>query len=283
MNAWGCSVKCMSDWQFVAVYISPRKSRISSSFFSACSSVFACERCLASAWSQRKCHEEVLQILRSLNGQGLLQDALLQMATVSGGSSMSDAAKRRGDEISESDGFQLVRDSPKTAGSDVLTQVSEDGAVTVRGVPLAAWSDRSGYLGPHRVHIAQSWEAWHEFWWVDQRVQDLSWHASMPSLGEIECADLRQGEGFGWFHESEAATSQCYPGTSEVRKLKWILGRVAKDHITFGRMPKKKMTNLFFFWIWEFLGDVNSVWPYRFHPRSLQGLRSIVRRTLWIG
>jgi hypothetical protein len=80
--------------------------------------------------------EEVLQILRSLNGQGLLQDALLQMATVSGGSSMSDAAKRRGDEISESDGFQLVRDSPKTAGSDVLTQVSEDGAVTVRGVPL---------------------------------------------------------------------------------------------------------------------------------------------------
>ena len=55
MNAWGCSVKCMSDWQFVAVYISPRKSRISSSFFSACSSVFACERCLASAWSQRKC------------------------------------------------------------------------------------------------------------------------------------------------------------------------------------------------------------------------------------
>eukprot|EP00435_Cladocopium_sp_Y103_P066013 s580_g28.t1 len=82
--------------------------------------------------------EEILQLLRTLSDQGVLQDALRQVAASSGGSSMSDASKRRGDEISENVSehgeFQLVCDSPKTGGSNSTTQVAADGTVVIRAV-----------------------------------------------------------------------------------------------------------------------------------------------------
>ena len=103
--------------------------------------------------------EEVLRVLRSLSDQGVLQEALSQLAaTTTGGSSMSDAAKRCGDELSENDEFQLVRHSPpRTSGSDVNTQHRRHPRCGI-----APWCVGSGDLGPHVVHIAQSREAWFE-------------------------------------------------------------------------------------------------------------------------
>ena len=174
--------------------------------------------------------EEALQILRSLNDQGVLQDALLQLASISGGSSMSDAAKRRGDEISESDDFQLVRGSPKTAGSSAHTLISEDGAMLVRDVPL-----------PRGVTDLETWgrtvctllkvekrgltyaELIKESKTCPDILRYLRWvKSNAPISAKVkDLGDFIRASGISLLDEqSEAATFQCHPGTSEVRKLK---------------------------------------------------------------
>ena len=69
--------------------------------------------------------------------------------------------------------------------------------------PVTARSDRSGDLGSHCVHFAEGWEARLDICRVDQRIQDVPWHSPIPTLGEVKCPDLCQGEGFGWFHSSQ--------------------------------------------------------------------------------
>eukprot|EP00435_Cladocopium_sp_Y103_P034844 s4283_g9.t1 len=178
--------------------------------------------------------EEVLQFLRSLSDQGVLQDALHQVMTSTGGSSMNDASKRRGDEISENvsehGDFQLIRDSPKTGGSDSSTQVAADGTVTIRGVILprgVADLDTWGRTVCTLPKVEKRGMNYEELIEESKKSPDtlryLRWvKANAPVSAKVkDLGDYMQASGVSLSDEqSGAATSVCYPGTTEVRKLK---------------------------------------------------------------
>ena len=178
--------------------------------------------------------EEILQLLRTLSDQGVLQDALRQVAASSGGSSMSDASKRRGDEISENVSehgeFQLVCDSPKTGGSNSTTQVATDGTTVIRGVALPrgvsdldTWGRTVCTLPKVEKRGMNYAELIAESKISTDTLRYLRWvKSNAPVSAKVkDLGDYMLASGISLSDEqSGAAASVCYPGTTEVRKLK---------------------------------------------------------------
>ena len=79
--------------------------------------------------------DEALLLLRSLSKQGILQEALRQIMAPSGGSSMSDASKRRGDDlILEPGEFHLIADADDGESDPSLQMGVND--LIIRGVKV---------------------------------------------------------------------------------------------------------------------------------------------------
>ena len=175
--------------------------------------------------------EEALKLLKSLSEQGVLQEALRQIQNMapSGGSSMNDASKRHGDDLSEQDDFQLIREDEKSGGSDQHVQLSEDGVV-IRGIKapegiddIETWGrtictlpkvEKRGASYRELLELAKTSTDMHNY---------LCWVRKNPQISSKvkDLSDYLKAAGDRMTDEhSGIPFSGYFPGTTEVRKLK---------------------------------------------------------------
>eukprot|EP00435_Cladocopium_sp_Y103_P024437 s1030_g6.t1 len=173
--------------------------------------------------------EEAVQLLRSLHEQGVLQEALRQIMAPSGGSSMSDASKRRGDDISELDGFDLIQDE-ETGHCDPSVHGDEHGVITIRGITapdgikdIQTWGRTVCTLPKVEKRHLSYQELVQEAKTSTEMLKYLQWVRKNPQISSKvkDLSDYLKASGERMTDEqSEIPSSVCYAGTSEIRKLK---------------------------------------------------------------
>ena len=173
--------------------------------------------------------EEALQLLRSISEQGVLQEALRQIMVPSGCSSMSDASKRRGDDLSEPDEFQVIADLDETGGSDQNTQVNGveviiRGIKAPEGIPdLPTWGRTVCTLPKVEKRNVSYSELVQEAKTSTEMLNYLCWVRKNPQISSKfkDLSDYLKAAGERMTDEQSAVPSfGYYPGSTEVRKLK---------------------------------------------------------------
>ena len=171
--------------------------------------------------------EEALQLLRSLSEQGVLQEALRQIMAPSGGSSMSDASKRRGDDLTEQEEFQLIAD--ETGGSDLNHQVNGveviiRGVKAPEGIPdIHTWSRTVCTLPKMEKRNLSYKEMVEEAKTSTEMLTYLRWVRKNPQISAKvkDLSDYLKAAGERMTDEQSAVPSSgYYPGSTEARKLK---------------------------------------------------------------
>lgn len=173
--------------------------------------------------------EEALQLLRSLSEQGVLQEALRQIMAPSGGSSMSDASKRRGDDLTEQEEFQLIADLDETGGSDLNHQVNGveviiRGVKAPEGIPdIHTWGRTVCTLPKVEKRNISYKEMVEEAKTSTEMLNYMRWVRKNPQISAKvkDLSDYLKAAGERMTDEQSAVpTSGYYPGSTEARKLK---------------------------------------------------------------
>lgn len=166
-------------------------------------------------------------MLQLLSDQGRLTDALVHVATGSTPAAMTDAVKRRGDDLPESEGFEVVSSLTSSVEPEKLPIKKEPVASTEvklpTGIPdLQTWGRTVCTLPKYEerhmsyselVEEAQTSVETHRYlYWVQGNTQ------KSPKVKDF--AEYMKASGVKLEWKRAPPAHKCLPGTSEERQFK---------------------------------------------------------------
>lgn len=164
--------------------------------------------------------DDALRVLQSLKDQGTLQEVLQRLQHKDNDGprgSMTDASKRRGDDISELDGYQLVEESSSSEESD-------DPKVQLpKGVPdISTWG-RTLCTLPKLAKLKASYDELTVKAKTSEEIASyLKWvmNNGSKSAKVQDLCDFLEAVGYDPNPKPKVPSSKCFPGTTEERVLK---------------------------------------------------------------